>query len=32
MYRDLATLPADAPKTVYRAVAIRHGQAARPEG
>jgi len=32
MYRDLATLPADAPKTDYRAVAIHHGQEARPEG
>lgn len=32
MYRDLATVPADAPKTDYRAVALRHGQAARPEG
>jgi quercetin dioxygenase-like cupin family protein len=32
MYRDLATVPTDAPKTDYRAVAIRHGQEARPEG
>jgi quercetin dioxygenase-like cupin family protein len=32
MYRDLATVPADAPKTDYRAVALRHGQEARPEG
>ena len=32
MYRDLATVPTDAPKTDYRAVALRHGQEARPEG
>jgi len=32
MYRDLATVPTDAPKTDYRAVAWRHGQEARPEG
>jgi len=32
MYRDLATLPPDAPKTDYRAMAIHHGQEARPEG
>ena len=31
MYRELAGLPSDAPKTDYRAVAIRHGQAARPQ-
>ena len=31
MYRELAGLSADAPKTEYRAVALRHGQAARPE-
>ena len=31
MYRELATLPAAAPKTDYRAVAIRHGQEARPD-
>lgn len=30
MYRDLAALAADSPKTEYRAVAIRHGQEARP--
>ncbi len=29
-YRDLATLPAAAPKSEYRAVAMRHGQKARP--
>jgi len=32
MYRDLATVPTDAPKSDYRAVALRHGQEARPEG
>jgi quercetin dioxygenase-like cupin family protein len=32
MYQDLATVPTDAPKTDYRAVALRHGQEARPEG
>jgi quercetin dioxygenase-like cupin family protein len=32
MYRDLATVPTDAPKTDYRALALRHGQEARPEG
>jgi len=32
MYRDLATVPTDAPKTDYRAVALRHGQEARLEG
>ena len=31
MYQDLATLPAAAAKTEYRAVAFRHGQAARPK-
>lgn len=31
MYRELAGLPAEAPKSEYRSVAIRHGQAARPE-
>lgn len=31
MYRELAGLNAEAPKADYRAVAIRHGQAARPE-
>ena len=29
MYRDLATVRANAPKTDYRAVALRHGQEAR---
>lgn len=32
MYRDLATLRADAPKSEYQAVAIRYGQQARPTG
>ena len=30
MYQDLATVAADAPSSDYRAVAIRHGQEARP--
>jgi quercetin dioxygenase-like cupin family protein len=32
MYRELAGLPAEAPKLDYRAVAIRHGQTALPDG
>ncbi len=31
MYRELAGLPAEAPKLDYRAVAIRHGQTALPD-
>lgn len=31
MYRELAGLPAEAATADYRSVAIRHGQAARPE-
>lgn len=30
MYQDLATIASDAPRSDYRAVAIRHGQEARP--
>lgn len=30
MYRDLANLPDDAPRSDYRAAALRHGQQARP--